>query len=74
MIRPCRMNPRILAYTSLEGEFDYNTTPLAPLGSLVTEGTTPDNRPSWAPHGSNVWLIGPAMEHYRCVTVYLPKT
>ena len=33
LVRPCRFNPKLSAYESLEGSFSYNRTPLAPLGS-----------------------------------------
>lgn len=46
IVRLCCMNPLMSAYTALEGEFDYNTTPLELLGSLVIAGITPDQRPS----------------------------
>ena len=62
------------AYTSLEGEFNYNNTPLAPLGSMIIAGDSASTRASWAPHGTKAWYIGPAMDHYRCVEVYNPKT
>ena len=62
------------AYTALEGEFNYLNTPLAPLGSQVIAGITPAQRQSWAPHGTKAWYIGPALDHYRCVRVYIPKT
>jgi hypothetical protein len=29
---------------------------------------------TWAPHGQYGWYIGPALEHYRCYTVYITKT
>jgi hypothetical protein len=29
---------------------------------------------TWAPHGQDGWYIGPALEHYRCYTVYVTKT
>jgi len=74
MVRPCRINPRMSAYTSLEGEFNYNNTPLAPLGSMIIAGDSASTRTSWAPHGTKAWYIGPAMNHYRCVEVYIPKT
>ena len=32
MLRTCRQDPTISAYKSLNGPFDYNKTPLAPLG------------------------------------------
>jgi hypothetical protein len=34
----------------------------------------PDKRNSWDPHGNTGWYTGPAMEHYRCYEVYIPKT
>ena len=32
MLRPCRRNPLMSAFTALEGEFFFNSTPLAPPG------------------------------------------
>jgi hypothetical protein len=29
---------------------------------------------TWAPHGQDGWYIGPALEHYRCYTVYITNT
>ena len=74
IVRPCRFNPKLSAYEALEGNFSYNHTPLAPLGAKVIAHDTPQQRATWAPHGHYGWLIGPAMEHYRCFTVYNPKT
>ena len=33
MLQRSRINPKMSAYTQLFGEFDYNQTPLAPLGT-----------------------------------------
>ena len=74
IVRPCRFNLLMSACTALEGEFHYADTPLVPLGSLAMTGTTPLQRASWAPHGTRVWVIGPAMNHYRCLSLYIPKT
>jgi hypothetical protein len=35
---------------------------------------TPSRRRTWALHGQDGWYIGPALEHYRCYTVYITKT
>jgi hypothetical protein len=35
---------------------------------------TPSRRQTWAPYGQDGWYIGPALEHYRCYTVYITKT
>ena len=74
MVRPCRFNPLMSACTALEGEFQYADTPLAPLGSLAIAGTTPSQRASWAPHGTRAWVTGPAMNHYRCLSLHVPTT
>jgi len=74
MVRPCRTNPKLSAYESLEGVFSYNHTPLAPLGAQVIVHDGPTTRSSWAPHGHHAWLIGPAKDHYRCFTVFNPST
>ena len=52
MVRPCRSNPKMSAYTALEGEFNYNKTPLTPLGAKVIAFKPPGARQSWAPHGT----------------------
>ena len=51
LVRPCRYNPKLSAYEALEGNFSYNHTPLAPLGSKVIAHDTPQQRATWAPHG-----------------------
>jgi hypothetical protein len=45
MLRPSRRNPRLSAYTILEGVFDFNTTPMAPPGTkvIIHEKPTKDN-------------------------------
>jgi len=34
----------------------------------------PNNRKTWAPHGQYGWTIGLAMNHYRCIKVFVLKT
>ena len=34
----------------------------------------PDNRSSWSPHGVDGFYVGPALQHHRCYTVYIPST
>ena len=29
---------------------------------------------SWDLHGETGWYVGPALQHYRCVTCYFPKS
>ena len=51
MLRPCRTNLRMLAYTALKREFNYERTPLALPGMKVIIHKKPGNRISWAFHG-----------------------
>jgi hypothetical protein len=47
---------------------------MAPPGTRIIAHKTPSRRRTWAPHGQDGWYIGPALEHYRCYTVYITKT
>jgi hypothetical protein len=47
---------------------------MAPPGRIIIAHETPSRRRTWAPHGQNGCYIGPALEHYRCYTVYITKT
>jgi hypothetical protein len=47
---------------------------MAPPGTRIIAHETPGRRKTWAPHGQDGWYIGPALEHYRCYTVYITKT
>jgi len=55
-----------------QAEMTLNTI-RSQLGAKVILFHTPDNRTSLAPHGAYGYTIGPALDHYRCVSVYLPK-
>jgi hypothetical protein len=74
LLRPSRRNPKVSAYTMLEGTFDFNKTPMAPPGTKIIIHEKPQQRNSWDPHGAEGWYIGPAMEHYRCYRVFTNKT
>jgi hypothetical protein len=52
LLRSSRVNPKLSAYAYLHGNFDFNKTPLAPLGTKVLVHLKPDQRPSWAYHGT----------------------
>ena len=66
--------PRLSAYAQLEGAFDFNKTPLAPVGTKVIIHENPTSRPPWLPHGVDGWYLGPAMEHYCCYRVWARDT
>jgi hypothetical protein len=74
MLRTSRINPKLSAATHICGQYDFNRAPMAPPGTRIIAHETPSKRRTWAPHGQDGWYIGPALEHYRCYTVYITKT
>jgi hypothetical protein len=74
MLRTTRINPKLSASTNIDGQYDFNRAPMAPPGTRIIAHETPNRRRTWAPHGQDGCYIGPALEHYRCYTVYVTKT
>jgi hypothetical protein len=74
MLRTSRINPKLSASSHLDGQYDYNRAPMSPPGRIIIAHETSNRRRIWVPHGQYGWYIGPALEHYRCYTVYIIKT
>ena len=64
----------VSAYQYVHGSFDYNKTPLAPLGCAVQLFESNSRRGTWAEHSTDGWYIETLMEHYRCHRIYVKKT
>jgi hypothetical protein len=74
LLRGSRVNPKLSAWAQLNGQFDFNRTPIAPPGIRVLVHEKPNNRTTWSPHASDGWYIGPALDSYRCYTVWMCET
>ena len=74
LLRNARSNPKLSSYAYLFGMLDFNATPLAPPGTKVVFHNKPEVRSSWDMRGDMGWYIGPALHHYRCVTIFKPTT
>ena len=74
MLRTSRQNPNKTAYEELHGQFDFNKTPIAPLGTRALIYDDPDSRTSWAPRGIDAFYISPALLHYRCLRFFNPES
>ena len=57
-----------------EGLFDWNRTPIAPLGSKSVIYAEPDKKPSWGPHAHDAFYVGRAPFHYRLKEFYMCDT
>ena len=74
LLRNSHRNPQLSVEAHLNGNFDYNATPLSLPGTKVVAFEPPDKRNSWETHSTRVWYIGPALHHYRCWKIYVTKT
>ena len=63
----CRphISPNKSVYEALEGPYDWNWYPLAPLDTKTVIYEDAEWCASWAPHGLDAWLLGPSKDHYR---------
>ena len=50
LLRPSRLNPKMAAEAMLNGPFDFNRTPISPLGTKCLVHEKPAVRGTWAPH------------------------
>ena len=74
LLRGARANPKQSAWAYIHGTFNFLATPLAPPGTRTIAHIKPTVRGTWELNGESGWYVGPALDHYRCVTVYFPKT
>jgi len=72
LLRTSRWNSTKSAYEEMEGEFDFNRTPISILGTKALAFVDPDERASWEAHGVDCYVTGRCPDHYPllkfCVT------
>ena len=74
-LRHSRINPKLSSYKQIYGLFDFNSTPLAPLGIKVNVyEPKPQHIFTWSDCGQHCWYICPATTHYRNNNVYINTT
>ena len=69
-----RHNPNISANHELFDPFDFSKTPLMPLGTKALIYNEPATCASWAPHSTDGFYVGPAIDNYCCLQFYIPAT
>ena len=74
LLRASRTNSKLSAYATLEGEFNFDKTPLAPPGTKALVYVDPKQRATWGTHALDGWYVGPAKQHYRCYKFFIPET
>jgi hypothetical protein len=74
LLRRSRIHPNISACETLEGPYDWNWYPMAPLGTKAIIFEDTETCTSWAPHDLNIWLLRSSTDHYHCELYFVPKT
>ena len=74
LLHASRIDPTKSAYEILNGPYNWNRYPLAPLGCKAIVYKDGDTRGSWASRGVDAWYLGPSKDHYRCDLYYIIKT
>ena len=62
LLRQSNATPTISAYAHLNGPFDYNKMPLAPMGCNVQVHEKSDSRGTWAFHSVDGWYLNTSPE------------
>jgi hypothetical protein len=73
-MRASRIDPTKSAYEILNGPYNWNRYPLAPLGCKAIVYKDGNSRGSWAWGGINAWYLGPSKDHYGCDYYYIIET
>jgi hypothetical protein len=73
MLRASCVDLTKLAYEILNGAYDWNQYPLAPLGCKAVVYKDSNTQGSWALRGVDAFYLGPAKDHYRCNSYYIPE-
>ncbi len=74
ILRPSHARPQVSAHTYLYGQFDFDRTPLAPIGSEMQCHEKPNNRGTWAEHSVDGWFLASSLDHYRGFICYIKAT
>ena len=74
LLRQSNVAPTVSAYQYVNGVFDYNKMPLAPMGCAVQIHENSERRRSWAANSSDGWYLRTSPEHYRCHVIYCKNT
>ena len=74
LLRQSNATPKVLAYAHMNGPFDYNKMPLAPMGCKVQVHEKTDKRGTWAYHCVDGWYLSTSNEHYRAHKCHVKAT
>eukprot|EP00804_Cyclotella_cryptica_P013004 CCRYP_002334-RA/>CCRYP_002334-RA protein AED:0.29 eAED:0.29 QI:0/0/0/1/1/1/2/0/658 len=74
LLRQSNATPTVSAYAHLNGPFDYNKMPLAPMGCNAQVHEKTDSRGTWAFHSVDGWYVNTSPKHYRTHRCHIKST
>ena len=74
MLRTSRNNIILTAYEELNSKFDWNRTPIDPLGTRGMLFIHPDSRNTFDPHCDEAFTVGRSRHHSLLLEFYVPTT
>ena len=63
LMRRSNIHPQLSAYAHMYGNFNYDATPMAPVGTKAVIYNSESKRGSWDQRGEDGWYVGPTQEH-----------
>jgi hypothetical protein len=66
LLHQSSITPSMSAWAHFNGPFDYNATPLLPLGCPTIIHNKPATHRTWDIRGSDGFYVGVSLEDYRC--------
>ena len=73
LLRQSNVHPHLLAWSHYNGAFDYNATPMVPVGYIVLIHVQVKLRTSWEAHTVEGYYTGTDMHHHRSFSVFTKK-
>ena len=74
LLRQLNSNPKLSAHQYVHRTFDYNMTPLGPMGCAVQVLNSKERQQSWEEHAHNGWYIRTSLYHYHSHCIYVKRT
>jgi hypothetical protein len=74
LLRQPNKMPSVSGYEFVNGKFDYNKFPIAPLVCAVEMHESTNRQKTWDPHSLSSWYLRTSTEHYCCHKIFCKKT
>ena len=74
LLRQATIDPSQSAWSYFHGSFNYDATPIGPLGCDIIAHRKTGTINSWDFRGAAGWYVGVALQHYRCHTIVAKAT